>query len=1098
MNKVLLALGLVLVLVGSTFAQGTTTSSIRGRVTDSGSSGLPGATVLAVHTPTGAQWGNITDANGYFRMPNVNVGGPYTITITSVGFEQFQRTGIYLTLGQTFNVNAELGETTVQLDPVVVVANDVFDGNRTGQQTIVGEEIINSTPTVSRSIADYARLNPFASIGEGGDGFSISIAGQNNRYNAIYIDGAVNNDVFGLAGSGTNGGQTGTQPISIDAIEQFQIDVAPFDVRQSGFAGGSINAVTRSGTNEIEGSAYYFWRNENIAGKTPTAIEDNEDDRERLAEFTAETYGFRVGGPIIKDKLFFFVNGELQRDETPQPFNFDNYNGSATRAQLNELSNFLINEYNYNPGGFENNTASLESDRFLYKLDWNASDNHKISFRHSFNRAENLEARNSSGNFLGFLNGSEFFISTTNSYALEVKSLFGNDKANKFTVGYTRVRDDRDPFGDPFPTLRIDDGDGAIEIGSERFSTANLLDQDILTINNNFEYFAGKHSFLAGVNFEYYNVGNLFIRENYGSYRFFDGAQTGLESFLDPANQDVNGNPISSRIERSYSQVDNVAGDESAAIAAFSQYLLGVYLQDEIQVNNELKVTAGVRVDLPIFPDDVPGNDDFVNNTVPLLEAEGYDLKGASPGSFIETQVMFSPRVGFNWDISGEKNTQIRGGVGLFTSRLPLVWQGGAFNNYGFNIGGGRNDGEPFNPDVQSQWPGDVDLNNPSPSGQIDLFASDFKLPQVLKANIAIDQKLPFGLIGSLDILYNKYRNYIRYENLNLSRTTVNMTGGNGNDTRPLFDEDNEVDPTYTGVFLASNVDPSDDGYGINVAATITKPFSNGFQGSVSYSWGDAYSINDGTSSQNNSQWRSSFNVEGNNFVDDEPQRSRFAAGHRVIAQVSYRKEYLKNFASQISLFYNGQSGNPYTYVVGANGNEFVNDGGFNNNEVYYVPRNQAEANLVDDPNTGLSAADQWAILDQFISDDKYLSERRGQYTERNARFLPFQSIIDFRFLQDIYIDLANGKRNTLQFSVDIFNFTNFLNKDWGVRRFLRNGTYDIVQFADFEADGTTPQYTLNEEIQDREDIYEDDIVDSGFNSSRWQIQLGLRYIFGN
>ncbi len=698
-------------------AQGVTTSSLNGRIVDANGEALIGANVLAVHTPSGTTYGNSTDIDGFYRIPGMRVGGPYTVTISYTGYDNLVREGIYLSLGQGFQLNTTLQETAVELEGIEVTASraDIFDGNRTGQETVVDERTINEIPTISRAIGDYARFNPLASIGEGSDGFTISLAGQNNRYNAIYIDGAVNNDAFGLAGGGTNGGQTGVQPISIDAIEQFQIAIAPFDVRQSGFAGGSINAVTRSGTNDFKGSAYYFLRNEALAGDTPGP---DVEDRQPLADFSASTYGFRLGGPIIKNKLFFFVNAEIQRDETPQPFEFANYNGDATSADINTLRQFVDEQYDYDLKEFDNNTAFLNSEKFLVKFDYNINQNNKLSLRHSYVRAENLEARNSSPFSINFLNGSEYFISTTNSTALELNTLIGANMSNNLKVGLTIVRDDRDPFGNPFPTVSLEDGDnGSINFGAERFSTANLLNQDVLTINNDFSIYKGRHNLVFGVNFEYFNAGNLFIRNNYGRYQWFDNdSMTGLEQFLAgmPATQ----------YERSFSQVDNVAGDESAAIAEFSQMLFGIYAQDEFQVNSDFKLTFGLRVDFPLWPDDQPVNEEFNNTTIPLIEAQGYDMKGAATGNFINTQLLFSPRLGFNYDIGGNKRTQLRGGVGIFTSRLPLVWPGGAYNNYGFNIGEGGGSNVAFEPDVQKQ-PIMADLANPVPSGQIDLFAED-------------------------------------------------------------------------------------------------------------------------------------------------------------------------------------------------------------------------------------------------------------------------------------------------------------------------------------------------------------------------------------
>jgi outer membrane receptor for ferrienterochelin and colicin len=392
-------------------AQGVTTASINGQVTDENGEGLPGATVVAIHTPTNTEYGNITDSKGYYRLPNIRVGGPYTVRVSFVGYEDFQKTNLYLDLGQKLNIDVNMSETATDLEEIVITGtrSDVFDGNRTGAETAISLEKIDATPTVGRALGDFVRFNPQTSIDEGNDGQEISIGGMNNRYNAIYIDGAVNNDVFGLAASGTNGGQTGVSPISIDAIEQITVSVAPFDVRQSGFAGGSISAVTRSGTNDFEGSAYYFLRNQDLAGKTP--FEDGQEDeieREKLPEFSSQTYGARLGGPIIKDKLFFFVNTEFQREETPQPFNFANYDGTLTQSDIEGLANFLRTTYDYDPGSYLNNTAFLNSDKILAKIDWNINRNHKLTLRHSYTSAENLEARRSTSSSskvpIGFIN----------------------------------------------------------------------------------------------------------------------------------------------------------------------------------------------------------------------------------------------------------------------------------------------------------------------------------------------------------------------------------------------------------------------------------------------------------------------------------------------------------------------------------------------------------------------------------------------------------------------------------------------------------------------------------------------------------------------
>ena len=1091
-KTLLLCAAALVVVVGELFAQGSTTASMRGRITDNNGEGLPGATVRATHTPTGTEWGNVTDVDGYFRLPNMNVGGPYTVSISFVGFDTKNRENIYLTLGQTYNINENLEENTTELEAVVISANqgDIFDGNRTGASTFIGTESINSLPTTGRALGDFVRLTPQAQITEGNDGLSISIAGQNNRYNAIYIDGAVNNDVFGLAGSGTNGGQTGVTPISIDAIEQFNVSVAPFDVRQSGFAGGSISAVTRSGTNDVEGSAYYFFRNEKLAGVTPQQDGQNLDET-RLPDFSAETYGFRLGGPIIKNKLFFFINGELQRDETPQPFQHTstNYIGDATPADIDRLVSRL-NELGFEPGTYTQNTAFLESDKFLAKIDWNASENHKITLRHSYTEARNLEARSSDFNSINFQNGSEFFNSTTNSSALEIKSTLGSNMSNHFTIGATIVRDDRDPYDNtndgpavPFPAVEIDDGRGSIVFGSETFSTANLLDQDVITINNNFEYYRGRHTFLAGVNAEFYTVTNLFIPFNYGDYEWTRSTPVNGVSNLDDFVTDV---PSNFYI-RSFSLRDNVTGDESIAGVKFNGSLFGIYLQDEYQATDNLKLTLGIRGDIQSF-DDTPTNPSFNSSTVPLLEAQGYDLEGAQTGDFINSQIYWSPRFGFNYDLNGDQSTQIRGGWGIFTSRVPLVWPGGAFNNNGLNRGTVLGFGTPLNTDINAQDPGEVDVNNPEPSGDVDIFSEDFRIPQVWKANVAVDQKLPWGLIGTVEFLWTKTINQVYYQNVNVPSQPVGFLSGTPDD-RPIFDRRNEVDPTYGRIILGTN---NSKGYAYNISATVTKPFENGFSGSVSYSYGDSYSIYDGTSSQNSSQWRGIFAVDGRNTFD-QAFRSDFSQGHRVLANVSYRREYAGFLASQISLIYEGRSGTPYSYIYGNGQN--IQDEDSRNRALVYIPRNQSEIILVG--NDELTADQQWEALNSFIESDDYLSDNRGEYAVRNSNRLPFENVVDLKFLQDFYLEMANGKRNVFQFTVDIFNFTNFISKDAGKRYGRQEFGVELLEFEGFLPNTTIPTYSFSpfNEIEPNEPFYEN-LDDGGLLSSRWQMQIGLRYIF--
>ena len=1068
-------LSLLLVILAtslSSWAQGSTSSSMSGRVTDFESKeALIATDIIATHIPSGTKYYASSDLDGFFRIPGMRVGGPYQVDIQYVGYETFTTTDIYLNLGQNLKMDSQLSTTSIGLDEIVISAGGLFDGTKTGAESVVDEELINTLPTVSRSIGDFTRLTPQSRTTEGNDGFALSFAGQNNRYNSIYIDGAVSNDVFGLAGSGTNGGQTGVSPISVDAIEEFQVNLAPFDVTQGGFGGAAINAVTRSGTNNLEGSVYTYFRNQSFAGLTPT---DNEDaDRERLEDFTAQTTGFRLGGALIKNKLFFFVNAEIQRDETPLPFNFDDYIGDSSQDDLNNLVTRL-NELGYEPGTFTDNRRFLNSEKYNLKLDYNINEKNKFALKLSHVHANNLEGVQSDFNSINFLNSSELFDSRTTTVSAELNTIFNSNLSNNLIVGYTSVRDDRDPSGGDFPFVEIFDGSGAIQFGSEQFSTANLLNQDILTITNNLQLYKGKHTFTFGTHNEFYSIDNLFLAFNFGSYEYND-----LETFLNGGN--------SSFFIRNFSLVDNISGDESAAVASFNAGQLGLYAQDQIQVTNDFQLTLGVRLDLPFYGD-TPTNEDFNNNTIPLLEAEGYDLGGATVGQFIQPQLQISPRVGFNWDISGDNSTQLRGGAGIFTSRAPLVWVGGAYNNYGLNVGTALAFGDlPFEADPQNQLPGNIDLNNVTPSGSIDLFTEDFKLPSFAKFNLALDHKVSKDWTVQFDALYNKTINNVSYQNINLSQSIGNLTGTP--DDRPIYDRGDEVDPTYARILLGSN---TSEGYTYNLTASATGRIADGYFANVAYSFGDAFAVFDGTSSQNSSQWRGLHSVGGRNF-DQQLTRSDFSPGSRFIVALSKKFNWVNDvLGTTVTIFHESVQGNPYSYIY--------NDGGRLTNEdsrersLIFIPASADDIVLVDDGD--FSAADQWAALDAFIENDPYLSENRGDYAARNESRSPWSHVMDLKILQDINFNIGN-KLHKFQISLDVFNFSNLINKNWGRRYF--QGSFGNVEILDFEgfADGTnTPTFTFNPNNLGDDNTPRTVIDDAGIQSSRWQMQLGLRYIF--
>ncbi|MEL6191116.1 MAG: TonB-dependent receptor [Bacteroidota bacterium] len=1079
MRKLLLILCLILVGWGysDVYAQGTTSSRMNGQVLNEAGEAVSGATILAVHTPTGSRYGAISNDDGYYRIPNMQVGGPYTVTTKFLGFGDNIQQGIFLTLGQAFRLDIDLSEQATVLDEVVITstAGDLFDGNRTGSETYVSEEAINTIPTSSRRLNDFLRLTPQAAVGNDGavNSGAISFAGVNNRFNAIFIDGAVNNDIFGLANTGTNGGQAGISPISPDALEQIQVVLAPYDVKLGGFAGGGINAVTRSGTNKLEGSAYYFLRNEDLAGKTPTDIDGA--NRTKLDPFTSQTYGFRVGGPIVKDKLFFFVNAELERREEPRPFVPENYAGATSPGDivgvLDQIRQRFIDDYGYDPGGYLNSPQTTNGDKFLVKLDWNINDNNKLTVRHSYAKAETEIHPAPSNTTIPFEKTGYIFPSTTNSSAIELKSTIGNNMSNNLILGATIVRDDRDILGDPFPQVRIDDGIGTIIVGTDNFSYSNIVFQDVYTLTNNFTLSAGKHNFTFGTHNEFFQIQNLFTIFSTPRYEYFFN---GLNRFLDGEDPDL---VLFGHEQLTDGQTSIRFGDDAETLGpTFNALQMAFYAQDEWQVTEDFKLTLGLRADIPVFLEDPPVvNDEFNRSTVPAVE-EFYDLQGARAALTPATQVLWSPRVGFNWDVNGEKKTQIRGGAGIFTSRVPWVWPGGQFirngKNSAFTVVAGVNQA-PIYP-TEQEWADNL-FTSTTPTGDVDLFVEDFKYPQIFRASAAVDQKLPWGLQGTAEITFTKTINNIDVQNVNLRPSVQNQAGA---DNRPLFDYDNPIDPTYNDIIL---VDNTNDGYTFNFTAQLTKAFDNGFTGSIAYSYTDAEALFDGAGFINGTNWENVLSIQGNN--NPSVARSIYSAGSRITSFMSYRAEYGNNFATTFSLFYTGRDGTPYTYVYDDPISDLSNN--LDINDMIYVPASQGEINLVD-IDGGPTAAQQWAALDEFISNDDYLSGRRGDYVEPNKIRTPFEHVLDLKIIQDFYV-MQGGTKHNLQLTLDIFNFTNMLNKDWGRRYFVCGNRFPLIEST--LNDGVA-EFTFT----DPGDTFS--IVQSGTYSARWNAQFGVRYSF--
>lgn len=1081
LTRLLGTLLLLCLIQGWGLAQGVTTSSIQGKITDASGEALIGANVLAVHQPSGTFYGTATDIEGNFRIPGMRVGGPYKITATYTGYSEKTFEGVFLRLGEAQKLDILMEESAVELQAIQVLATAGVSGQSVGASTQITAEKIDVMPTLNRDITDYLRLTPQARLYSGG----ITFAGVNNRYNAIYIDGAVNNDVFGLASSGTNGGQTGISPFSIDIIDQFQVVLSPYDVTLGGFAGGGINAVTKSGTNQFAGTAYYFMQNENLAGKTNGTLADRLGiERSKLAEFTQNLYGASLGGPIVKDKVFFFVNAEIQDDQTPIPFEVEDYTSIDGRASVSDLENLrshLINTYGYDPGGFRSTADELQGLKLFGKIDINLNQNHRLTLRHQYTKAEQFDRFGGVSTRINYSNNGVFFPSITNSSALELNSRFGDKFSNNLILGFTIVRDDRDPLGGDFPYVFINDGNnGQITFGSEEFSTANDLDQNIFTITDNFKIYKGNHTITIGTHNELYSIYNLFIGQNYGTYRFAN-----LADFLAGAP--------AIEYDRAYSLVDDITGDGSAAAADFNAMQLGLYAQDEWAVSRNFTLTAGLRVDLPIITSDPEEDTNFNTVALPKMQ-EFYDVaKNIEAGKSPDGQLMFSPRLGFEYDLAGNRSTILRGGLGIFTSRIPFVWPGAMFNNNGLTLGrvDERNISQvDFIADVRKQY------TNPDfaiPSGQIDIFTKDFKYPQVFRTNLGIDHKLPGGIQASLEGVYTKTLNNVLYTNINSNPTpSFNWTGSP--DDRPVFSRQN-IDNTYgAGVYVGSN---TNEGYTYTVTASLAKDFPFGLSATLAYTYGDAEAVSEGTSSQNSSQWRGQVSIDGRNTP--VLGRSDFSLGHRVVSALSYKLKWTAdgNTATTFSLFYNGQSGEAFSYVIGGNNGRNINNetgSTARNRSLIFVPASPDQINLVDytlSSGAVVTAAEQWANLNALIEDDPSLKDSRGGYAEKNGARAPFTSVFDLAIRQDLGAVLG-GNAHRLQLSLDIFNFANLLNNKWGVAYSIPGdfNNYFLYQFEGYEADGTTPKFTY------RDSDLGNDRFDILGTASRWRMRFGVRYLF--
>jgi hypothetical protein len=1074
-----------------------TTSEIVGIVSD-GKSPLSGATVSVVNTSTGAKYSTTTRKEGRYNIPNLRVGGPYTVSVSFVGYKEEKQENIFLLLGQESKADFTLAPASTTLENVVVAAvrqEKVINKNRTGSQEIINRTQIERLPTLNRSLLDFTKLTPSAS------GFNVG--GRNGFLNTVTVDGANLTNTFGLGSSPALGSQTNSQPISLDAIEQIQVNISPYDVRQGGFSGAGINSVTRSGTNQFKGSLYTYLRSPDIQGYNVRTVTVPKQD------YKYNQRGASLGGPIIKNKVFFFISGEQERLTQPGTSYLASdaahpAGGNISQANadtLSKLRKFLQDTYNYDPGAYQGYSYKTQSDKLTLKFDWNINSRNTLTLKYNYFKSfRQIQASNSgsvnsvngrtSGTTAMPFYGSGYAINNNFKIVIaELNTRISNKASNKFQVGYSALRDYRALLSTQvFPLVDILDGSGNpfTSFGNEQFSYGNLLSTNIFQFSDIFNLYKGSHEISFGTQNYHRSYKNGFSPSYQGVYRF-----NSLADFYASAA----GTKPAARYDLSYA----FSKDGSFPFATPSAFELGLFAQDKWRIHQNFTLTYGLRIDVPFFKAEFTSNP-----AVPaLIFRNGLHVDvGQKPAA----SPLFSPRVGFNWDVKNDQVTQIRGGAGLFAGPPPFVWISNQASNNGVQFGSiSAGTGIVFSPDVNKYR-----LSSGSNTAySINVTDKNFKYPQVLKATLAIDRKLPGDIVLTLEGNYSKDINNVNFENINLPATGTPFVGS---DNRIRYSSTK----IYAGTPTASVSNPNignailmknyQKGYAYYATIQAQKTFRNLYV-NAAYTYAKSKDLNVGGSTAS-TLW-------GSRPVTGDPNApeigySNFYVPHRVIASASYRFTYTKNAATSIGLIFEASpstisEANLYasaSYVY----NGDINNDGNASNDLIYIPKDQNDIVLVP-VNTGSgtitdtrTAAQTWSQLNGYINQDPYLSSNRGKIAERNGLVMPFLKRLDLNITEEIYIKTGKSEDNkhTLRFTFDLINVGNFLNKNWGLAK-TTNAT-SILKYEGIAPSGTPnagkPRYSFP--YLDAANLIP---LTSTFKDytglmSRWQGQVGIRYLF--
>ncbi|MEB0262515.1 MULTISPECIES: carboxypeptidase regulatory-like domain-containing protein [unclassified Mucilaginibacter] len=1086
MKKIYLIILTLLVTVAAN-AQ-ITTAVISGKVVDAKGVTMPGVTVSVLNTSTGTRYGSQTNADGRYTIPNVNPGGPYILSASFVGYKKDERTDVNLSLGSA-TYNFILADETTSLKEVKIVGNS--GGTKNGASTRISQNQIKNMPSINRSLQDLTRATPQSN--------NNSFQGANYRYNNVTLDGAINNDAIGFSpslggqnnASGQVGSSTRTSPVSLDAIQDIQVLVAPYDIKIGNVLGGSINAVTRSGTNDFSGSVYGYGRGAFMVGPNNAKAASGGDGSSLPSTFHDYQTGIRLGFPIVKNKLFFFTNEEIARRQDPVIAAA----GTAGSAQVLTLQDAInikdkMASYGFDAGSYENASIFSRSNKYFNRLDWNINDKNQLTLRNNTisSTATNLERDQQNFRFSDIDYTSH---NNSSSTVAELKTRFNNNLNNSLVVGYSNVHDYRTPNSNPaLPQIEITGNTPGttIFLGTDREAAIFDMRQKTTEFTDNLTYTKGKHTFTFGTHNEFYDI----------TYNFVN-AWNGRIAYSSVANFLAN-NP--SRTRANYNYIDNTRDYILAHPSAqFKVDLLSFYGQDEIQLSDKFKLTAGVRFDYAGIPNKQPLSSKTTGAPVDVNYGNTFTYtKPADIKNNYLNNLEINPRVSFNYDINGDQSAILRGGSGLFTGRVPFAWFGYAFYNNGNTYGAydrSPKAAAPITPGTNPvQAPANGGLgyvnqqNNPAAntgaSGptQVDLIDNHFKMPQVWRTNLAYDYQTDDKWKFTLEGIYTKVIHDLKFQQVN-TVDSVTYYPYDVNKEQPIF-VNKKVNPSYTNAYLLSN---TNQGYRYSLTVQVAKQFPFGLNASVAYTYGHSKDVTNGIRNSMESNWQLNQALNPNN---PGLANSNFDIRSRIVSNVNYvfNWDKAKNYTANFTFFLSAQTGNPYTYGIYPK----AIDGTGQQVSLSYIPKTGETVNFFSDIAGGATAAQQAVTFDNYIDANKYLSSRRGKFTERNAAYTPWNNNLDFRFSQDF--KFGSGKRKqVLTFTYDIINLTNLLNKHWGQYYFSAN-TFNSTASVGLTPK-TTPAFTAVSTTYPKYTFTDPGVPYSvDLFASRWQMQFGLRYAF--